>query len=116
MIKPTQSTNRVSSVTDYGAAGDATATVVGGTRPRSHRQGRGETGREGDQASHLEEIVVSPREERKFSETYNQPDFNNPLPGRRTARMGPDKENGECLAVGGNSWGENTRANDIGTQ
>jgi streptogramin lyase len=42
--------------------------------------------------------------ERKFYETYNQPDFNNPMPwAQGPRRMGTDK-NGDVLWVG-NSWG-----------
>jgi streptogramin lyase len=45
-------------------------------------------------------------EERKFYETYNQPDFNNPLPwAQGPRRMGTDKD-GDVLWVG-NSWGAN---------
>jgi streptogramin lyase len=61
-----------------------------------------------------EEIDRLTPEERKFYETYNQPDFNNPLPwAQGPRRMGTDK-NGDVLWVG-NSWGANLARIDIGT-
>ena len=93
----------------YGAAGDRngngwwaemTLDIVG--------KGEGATGK-------VQEIKLSPikeemdrltPDERKFYETYNQPDFNNPLPwAQGPRRMGTDK-NGDVLWVG-NSWGAN---------
>ena len=51
-----------------------------------------------------EEIDRLTPAERKFYETYNQPDFNNPLPwAQGPRRMGTDK-NADVLWVG-NSWG-----------
>ena len=45
-------------------------------------------------------------EEQKFYQTYNQPDFNSPLPwAQGPRRMGTDK-NADVLWVG-NSWGAN---------
>jgi len=53
-----------------------------------------------------EEMDRLTMDERKFYETYNQPDFNNPLPwAQGPRRMGTDK-NGDILWVG-NSWGAN---------
>ena len=101
----------------YGAAGDRngngwwaemTLDLIG--------KGEGATGK-------AQEIKLSPiseemdrltPEERKFYETYNQPDFNNPLPwAQGPRRMGTDK-NGDVLWVG-NSWGANLARIDIGT-
>ena len=101
----------------YGAAGDRngngwwaemTLDIIG--------KGEGATGK-------AQEIKLSPireeidrltPEERKFYETYNQPDFNNPLPwAQGPRRMGTDK-NGDVLWVG-NSWGANLARIDIGT-
>ena len=53
-------------------------------------------------------------EERKFYETYSQPDFNSPLPwAQGPRRMGTDK-NGDVLWVG-NSWGANLARIDTKT-
>ena len=53
-------------------------------------------------------------EARKFYETYNQPDFNNPLPwAQGPRRMGTDK-NADVLWVG-NSWGANLARIDTQT-
>jgi streptogramin lyase len=52
--------------------------------------------------------------ERKFYETYNQPDFNNPMPwAQGPRRMGTDK-NADVLWVG-NSWGANLARIDTRT-
>src|SRR3954467_12278909 len=71
-------------------------------------KGIGETGK-------VEEVRLAPvqaeldrvtPEARKFLETYNQPDFNNPLPwAQGPRRMGTDKAD-DVLWVG-NSWGAN---------
>jgi hypothetical protein len=101
----------------YGAAGDRngngwwaemTLDIIG--------KGEGATGKS-------QEIKLSPvkeemdrlaSEERKFYETYNQPDFNNPLPwAQGPRRMGTDKD-GDVLWVG-NSWGANLARIDIAT-
>jgi streptogramin lyase len=76
----------------------------------------GETGK-------AEEIKLAPvksawdrtsHEERKFYETYSQPDFNNPLPyAQGPRRMGTDK-NADVLWVG-NSWGANLARIDTKT-
>jgi len=53
-------------------------------------------------------------EARKFYETYNQPDFNNPFPwAQGPRRMGTDK-NADILWVG-NSWGANLARIDTRT-
>jgi streptogramin lyase len=53
-------------------------------------------------------------QERKFYETYNQPDFNNPFPwAQGPRRMGTDK-NADVLWVG-NSWGANLARIDTHT-
>ena len=53
-------------------------------------------------------------EERRFYETYSQPDFNNPLPyAQGPRRMGTDK-NADVLWVG-NSWGANLARIDTTT-
>ena len=53
-------------------------------------------------------------DERKFYETYNQPDFNSPLPwAQGPRRMGTDK-NGDVLWVG-DSWGANLARIDTHT-
>ncbi|HEY3147643.1 MAG TPA: carboxypeptidase regulatory-like domain-containing protein, partial [Dongiaceae bacterium] len=53
-------------------------------------------------------------EARKFYESYNQPDFNNPFPwAQGPRRMGTDK-NGDILWVG-NSWGANLARIDTRT-
>jgi sugar lactone lactonase YvrE len=102
----------------YGAAGDRngngwwaemTLDIIG--------KGEGATGKS-------QEIKLSPvkeemdrltAEERKFYESYNQPDFNSPLPwAQGPRRMGTDK-NGDVLWVG-NSWGANLARIDIRTQ
>jgi streptogramin lyase len=77
----------------------------------------GETGK-------AEEIKLAPvkaawdrtsHEERKFYETYSQPDFNNPLPyAQGPRRMGTDK-NADVLWVG-NSWGANLARIDTKTR
>jgi hypothetical protein len=101
----------------YGAAGDRngngwwaemTLDIIG--------KGDGATGKS-------QEIKLSPvqeevdrltAEERTFYETYNQPDFNSPLPwAQGPRRMGTDK-NGDVLWVG-NSWGANLARIDIRT-
>jgi streptogramin lyase len=101
----------------YGAAGDRsgngwwaemTLDTIG--------KGEGATGKS-------QEIKLSPvreemerltLEERKFYETYNQPDFNNPLPwAQGPRRMGTDK-NADVLWVG-NSWGANLARIDTRT-
>jgi streptogramin lyase len=101
----------------YGAAGDRngngwwaemTLDIIG--------KGEGATGKS-------QEVKLSPvkeemdrltAEERKFYETYNQPDFNNPLPwAQGPRRMGTDK-NADVLWVG-NSWGANLARIDIST-
>jgi streptogramin lyase len=52
--------------------------------------------------------------ERTFYETYNQPDFNNPMPwAQGPRRMGTDK-NADVLWVG-NSWGANLARIDTRT-
>jgi streptogramin lyase len=103
--------------TTYGAAGDRngngywaemTLDIIG--------SGDGATGKSS-------EIKLSPikdemdrltAEERKFYETYNQPDFNNPLPwAQGPRRMGTDK-NADVLWVG-NSWGANLARIDTRT-
>jgi streptogramin lyase len=103
--------------TTYGAAGDRngngywaemTLDIIG--------TGDGATGKSS-------EIRLSPikdemdrltAEERKFYETYNQPDFNNPLPwAQGPRRMGTDK-NADVLWVG-NSWGANLARIDTRT-
>ncbi len=54
-------------------------------------------------------------EERKFYETYSQPDFNNPLPwAQGPRRMGTDK-NADVLWVG-DSWGANLARIDTHTR
>src|SRR4051812_23709473 len=56
----------------------------------------------------------TPPEERKFYETFNQPDFNNPVPyAQGPRRMGTDK-NADVLWVG-NSWGANLARIDTKT-
>jgi streptogramin lyase len=61
-----------------------------------------------------EEMDRLTAEERKFYETYNQPDFNNPVPwSQGPRRMGTDK-NGDVLWVG-NSWGANLARIDTRT-
>jgi streptogramin lyase len=61
-----------------------------------------------------EELDHLTAEERTFYETYNQPDFNGPLPwAQGPRRMGTDK-NGDVLWVG-NSWGANLARIDIRT-
>lgn len=103
--------------TTYGAAGDRngngywaemTLDIIG--------VGDGDSGK-------VSEIRLSPIKEemdrltaaeRKFYETYNQPDFNNPLPwAQGPRRMGTDK-NGDVLWVG-NSWGANLARIDTRT-
>src|SRR6202048_734902 len=116
IFKPTQSTI-VFSVTDlWRGRRPQRQRLVGGNDPRSHRQGRG-CNRQGagDQAlAHLGGDRRLTPEERKFYETYNQPDFNNPLPwAQGPRRMGTDK-NGDVLWVG-NSWGANLARIDIRT-
>ncbi|HEY2532955.1 MAG TPA: carboxypeptidase regulatory-like domain-containing protein [Xanthobacteraceae bacterium] len=60
-----------------------------------------------------QEDLLTP-EERKFYATYNQPDFNNPLPfAEGPRRMGTDK-NGDVLWVG-DSWGANLARIDTHT-
>jgi streptogramin lyase len=57
----------------------------------------------------------TPPEERKFYESYSQPDFNNPVPyAQGPRRMGTDK-NADVLWVG-NSWGANLARIDTKTQ
>src|SRR5262249_55141034 len=57
-------------------------------------------------ASVQEEMDRVSADARKFYETYNQPDFNNPFPwAQGPRRMGTDK-NADVLWVG-NSWGAN---------
>jgi streptogramin lyase len=78
----------------------------------------------GDSASgKSQEIKLAPIKEamdrvtpeaRKFYESYNQPDFNNPFPwAQGPRRMGTDK-NGDILWVG-NSWGANLARIDTRT-
>lgn len=60
-----------------------------------------------------QEDLLTP-EERKFYATYNQPDFNNPLPfAQGPRRMGTDK-NGDVLWIG-DSWGANLARIDTHT-
>ena len=73
--------------------------------------GNGETGK----ASEIKLAPVKAEmdrlrpDERKFYETYNQPDFNSPMPwAQGPRRMGTDK-NADVLWVG-NSWGANFAA------
>jgi streptogramin lyase len=61
-----------------------------------------------------EEMDRVTAEERKFYESYNQPDFNNPLPwAQGPRRMGTDKQ-ADVLWVG-NSWGANLARIDTRT-
>jgi streptogramin lyase len=61
-----------------------------------------------------EEMDRLTADERTFYETYNQPDFNNPMPwAQGPRRMGTDK-NGDVLWVG-NSWGANLARIDTRT-
>jgi streptogramin lyase len=101
----------------YGAAGDRNGNgwwaemildIIG--------KGDGATGksREIKLAPVKEEMDRLTAEERTFYETYNQPDFNSPLPwAQGPRRMGTDK-NGDVLWVG-NSWGANLARIDIRT-
>jgi streptogramin lyase len=101
----------------YGAAGDRNGNgwwaemildIIG--------KGEGATGKSQEikLAPVKEEMDRLTAEERKFYETYNQPDFNNPLPwAQGPRRMGTDK-NGDVLWVG-NSWGANLARIDIRT-
>jgi streptogramin lyase len=103
----------------YGAAGDRdgngwwaemTLDIIG--------KGEGATGKaqEVKLAPVKEEWERATPEARKFYETYNQPDFNSPMPwAQGPRRMGTDK-NADILWVG-NSWGANlaridTRSNE----
>jgi streptogramin lyase len=61
-----------------------------------------------------EEMDRVTADERKFYETYNQPDFNNPFPwAQGPRRMGTDKQ-ADVLWVG-NSWGANLARIDTRT-
>ena len=69
--------------------------------------------RSGSRRCKAEMDRVTP-EARKFYETYNQPDFNNPLPwAQGPRRMGTDKAD-DVLWVG-NSWGANLARIDTRT-
>jgi streptogramin lyase len=79
-------------------------------------KGEGATGKaqEVKLAPVKEEMERVTPEARKFYETYNQPDFNNPFPwAQGPRRMGTDK-NGDVLWVG-NSWGANLARIDTRT-
>jgi streptogramin lyase len=101
----------------YGAAGDRygngwwaemTLDIIG--------KGEGATGKSQEikLAPVQDELDRLTPEERRFYETYNQPDFNGPLPwAQGPRRMGTDK-NGDVLWVG-NSWGANLARIDVGT-
>jgi hypothetical protein len=101
----------------YGAAGDRdgngwwaemTLDTIG--------KGEGATGKatEVKLAPVKEEMDRVTPEARKFYETYNQPDFNNPFPwAQGPRRMGTDK-NADVLWVG-NSWGANLARIDTRT-
>ena len=61
-----------------------------------------------------EEMDRIPADVRKFYDTYNQPDFNGPLPwAQGPRRMGADKK-GDIVWIG-NSWGANLARIDIKT-
>jgi streptogramin lyase len=102
----------------YGAAGDRdgngwwaemTLDTIG--------KGEGATGKSGEVklAPVKEEMDRVTPEARKFYETYNQPDFNNPFPwAQGPRRMGTDK-NADVLWVG-NSWGANLARIDTRTR
>src|SRR5882757_5252176 len=101
----------------YGAAGDRdgngwwaemTLDTIG--------KGEGATGKAGEVklAPVKEEMDRATPEARKFYETYNQPDFNNPFPwAQGPRRMGTDKS-ADVLWVG-NSWGANLARIDTRT-
>jgi streptogramin lyase len=101
----------------YGAAGDRdgngwwaemTLDTIG--------KGEGATGKSGEVklAPVKEEMDRVTPEARKFYETYNQPDFNNPFPwAQGPRRMGTDKS-ADVLWVG-NSWGANLARIDTRT-
>ena len=79
-------------------------------------KGEGATGKaqEVKLAPVKEEVDRVTPEARKFYETYNQPDFNNPFPwAQGPRRMGTDK-NADVLWVG-NSWGANLARIDTRT-
>ena len=91
--------------------------LVGRDGARHHRQGR-----HGDRQGRRRSSCRRSRPERrprhaeatKFYETYNQPDFNTPLPwAQGPRRMGTDK-NADVLWVG-NSWGANLARIDTHT-
>ena len=83
--------------------------LVGRDDARHHRQGRrrDRQGRGGQaRAGQGRARPRHARRTRKFYETYNQPDFNSPMPwAQGPRRMGTDK-NDDVLWVG-NSWGAN---------
>src|SRR5215468_4663631 len=101
----------------YGAAGDRdgngwwaemTLDIIG--------KGEGASGevQEVKLAPVKEEMDRVTADERKFYETYNQPDFNNPFPwAQGPRRMGTDKQ-ADVLWVG-NSWGANLARIDTRT-
>jgi streptogramin lyase len=101
----------------YGAAGDRdgngwwaemTLDTIG--------KGEGATGKAGEVklAPVKEEMERVTAEDRKFYDSYNQPDFNTPFPwAQGPRRMGTDK-NADVLWVG-NSWGANLARIDTRT-
>jgi hypothetical protein len=86
--------------------------LVGRDGARHHRQGQHVATGKAEEVRlapvQAELDRVTPRA-RKFFETYNQPDFNSPLPwAQGPRRMGTDKAD-DVLWVG-NSWGRTSRA------